>query len=204
MEVLGPIFYVAILIFSVVIHEVAHGFAALRFGDETALRMGRLTLNPVSHLDPIGSVIVPLVLAFTNAGFMFGWAKPVPFNPENIRPYRLGTFIVAGAGIFVNLVIALLFGMILRFMPPEMLAPGLSAVFHSIVIINILLAVFNLVPIPPLDGSKMLFAILPGNLSRYEPHIAQFSFIFLLIFIFYFWRYFSPIIEYIYRAIIGA
>ena len=204
MQGLEPVFYIVILIFSVVLHEVAHGFAALRFGDETALRQGRLTLNPIKHLDPIGSVALPLLLILTNAGFVIGWAKPVPYDPRNIRPFRLGTLAVASAGVLVNFLLALLFGLALRFMPPGSLSPAMETVFGSIVLINIVLGVFNLIPIPPLDGSKILFALLPYRLARYEQAITAYSFIFLLIFIFFLWQYLVPVVGFIYSLITGA
>ena len=111
------IFYVAILVMSVVIHEVAHGYSAYLLGDNTAKLQGRLTLNPIKHLDPFGSVILPLLLVLTNSGFIIGWAKPVPYNPRNLRNGRKGDFIVSISGIVTNLTVAILFGLIIRFLP---------------------------------------------------------------------------------------
>src|SRR5574344_2135474 len=111
------IFYVAVLIMSVVIHEVAHGYSAYLLGDDTAKLQGRLTLNPLKHLDPFGSVVLPLLLVLTNSGFIIGWAKPVPYNPRNLKKGRRDDFIVSISGIVANLTIALIFGLILRFLP---------------------------------------------------------------------------------------
>src|SRR3989338_1528199 len=108
------IFTIIILIMSVVIHEVSHGYAALFFGDQTAKFEGRLTLNPIKHLDPIGSVLIPLLLIISHAGFIFGWARPVPYNPNNLRNKKNGTIAVASAGILANLFIALIFGILIR------------------------------------------------------------------------------------------
>ena len=156
MEPLSIILIVVILILSVVIHEVAHGYAALWLGDTTAYYAGRLTLNPIKHLDMFGSVILPILLSFT--GFIFGWAKPVPYNPYNLKNRRWGELLVAVAGPASNIILALIFGLIIRFVN---LDAGLILVAGLIVQVNIVLAIFNLIPIPPLDGSKILFAILP-------------------------------------------
>jgi Zn-dependent protease len=165
---LNFIFYFAVLIMSIVIHEVSHGYAALFLGDRTALYEGRLTLNPLKHIDMVGSLIVPL-LSFTLGGIIFGWAKPVPFNPYNFTKMReRGEALVAFAGPLSNLVIALIFGLFMRFSSLDVESPAfkLSAL---IVLINLILALFNLMPIPPLDGSKILPRFLPFSLRmKYE------------------------------------
>ena len=139
---------IVILIISVILHEVAHGYMADWLGDPTARLAGRLSLNPLKHIDPIGSILVPIVTSF--AGFTFGWAKPVPYNPYNIvHNRRRAELLIALAGPASNLLIALIFGTLIRF--------GLMyELFGYIVIINIVLAIFNLIPLPPLDGSKIL------------------------------------------------
>lgn len=114
MQELSSLFTVAILILSVVIHEVSHGYVAYRFGDKTALFAGRLTLNPIKHLDILGSIIIPLILVITHAPFPIGWARPVPYNPENFTKKRLGTFAVAISGIAMNFLLAIIFGLIIR------------------------------------------------------------------------------------------
>src|SRR5574344_2766133 len=138
------IFYVAILVMSVVIHEVAHGYSAYLLGDNTAKLQGRLTLNPIKHLDPFGSVILPLLLVLTNSGFIIGWAKPVPYNPRNLRNGRKGDFIVSISGIVANLIVAILFGLIIRFLPLFGL-PLDSAFLFSFVKIASIVVITNLV-----------------------------------------------------------
>lgn len=160
MQVLDAIFLVAVIMFSAVIHELMHGVAANKLGDPTARLLGRLTLNPLVHLDAFGSVILPLVLVLTNSSILFGWAKPVPYNPFNLRPGRFSEAIVAGAGPLSNLAIALLGGAVIRL---GVLSSGLNDVVFLIVIVNVMLFVFNLIPVPPLDGSKVLSAILPRS-----------------------------------------
>ena len=149
-------FQVILLIFSVVVHEVAHGVAAYRLGDPTAKYAGRLTLNPIKHLDLFGSIILPALLVTTKAGFIFGWAKPVPYNPYNFkRGGKWGEAIVAVAGPASNLAIALVFGLLIRFaVPAGLLSTEVLQLTASVVFINILLALFNLVPIAPLVGTK--------------------------------------------------
>src|SRR3989344_2638548 len=165
------VFIIAILIMSVVIHEVAHGYAALSLGDSTAKYQGRLTLNPLNHLDPVGSVLVPL-LGYFLGGFIIGWAKPVPFNPYNLRNQRWGEAIVAVAGPLSNIAIALIFGLIIRYIGLTELTPILSFV----VLINLTLAFFNLIPVPPLDGSKILFAFLPLHMDNVRRSLEQYGF----------------------------
>ena len=162
MELIDTVFLVIVIIFSAVIHEVMHGVAADRLGDPTARYAGRLTLNPISHLDPFGSVILPLVLAFSGSSFFFAWAKPVPYNPFNLRPGRFSEAIVAGAGPLSNIVIALITGIIIR---TGLLAPANNVLF-LIVVVNVMLCIFNLIPVPPLDGSKILSSLLPQSLAN--------------------------------------
>jgi len=182
---------IVILIISVIIHELAHGYAALMLGDPTAKLAGRLTLNPAKHLDPMGSVFLPAVLLFFNAGFIIGWAKPVPYNPYNLSNQRWGEAIVAGAGPGINIVIALVFGLILRFaIVGGVATQAFTAAMSMIVFINILLAIFNLIPIPSFDGSKILRSVLPykyaHQFQNFEASIARFGMFPMLIFIFIF------------------
>lgn len=198
------IFSLLILIFSVVIHEVSHGYAALFQGDRTAESQGRLTLNPLKHIDPVGSVLVPVILALLPGGFMFGWAKPVPYNPYNLRNQRWGEAIVALAGPLSNLVIALVFGLFLRFYP---LAGGIESpaflLIAHIVYINVALAVFNLVPMPPLDGSKIVSAVLPRGWMKVRETIERFGFVGVFVFIMFLWQFFAPIIPWAFSLITG-
>ena len=157
------VFLVVVIIFSAIIHEVMHGVAADRLGDHTARYAGRLTLNPIPHLDLFGSILLPFVLVFTHASFFFGWAKPVPYNPYNLKPGRFSEAIVAGAGPASNLAIALIGGLFIR---SGIWASGSDIIF-LIVVVNTMLCIFNLIPIPPLDGSKVLEPLLPSSL-RYS------------------------------------
>ncbi len=197
MQEISPIFYIVVLIMSVVIHEVAHGYAALHFGDTTAKHQGRLTLNPLKHLDMFGSVILPLLLIVSHAPFLIGWAKPVPYNPNNFRPqdHRKGTLWVASAGILANLAIAVFFGIVIRIIMAFL--PNLISIVpmaEVIVLLNIVLAFFNLVPIPPLDGSKILFSALGYKSLKLERFFEKYSLIFLLVFIFFLWDFLTPLI----------
>jgi Zn-dependent protease len=162
MELIDTLFLVAVIVMSAVVHEVMHGVAADKLGDPTARLQGRLTLNPIPHIDPFGSVILPALLVFTNSPLFFAWAKPVPYNPYNLRPGRFSEAIVAGAGPLSNLVIALVGGLLIR----SGLLAGMESVVFMIVLVNVMLFLFNLIPIPPLDGSKVLEAFLPAGLAH--------------------------------------
>ncbi|HEU0085608.1 MAG TPA: site-2 protease family protein [Candidatus Paceibacterota bacterium] len=203
MQGADTIFFIVILIMSVVIHEVAHGYAAEYFGDKTARHAGRLTLNPLKHLDIFGSVLVPLVLILAKAPFLFGWAKPVPYNPLNFTNRRWGTFWVASAGVLANFLLAIFFGMILRVIAGTGIAPDAFFIISSIVLINIGLGIFNLIPIPPLDGSKVLFSLLPSSAYAVLDFLEKYSIFILLIFIFYFARYLYPVLLFLYKLITG-
>lgn len=209
------IFQIAILIFSVVIHEVSHGLAALALGDPTAKHLGRLTLNPLKHLDPFGSVILPLLLVFARSPFLIGWAKPVPYNPYNLRnPFaRFGTrndwgpALVGAAGPLANIAVALVFGAGMRlasaFGGGSIIAQNFVEIFSLIVVINLVLAIFNLVPIPPLDGSKVLFALLPYQWRNIETFLQQYGFFLLLMFIFFFSHLLFPVVSFLFRLFAG-
>ncbi len=202
MEPISLIFSIIILIFSVIIHEISHGYAAEALGDPTARFAGRLTLNPIPHLDLFGSILLPALLVITGSPFLIGWAKPVPYNPHNLRNQRWGEAIVAGAGPLVNIIIALIFGLILRFGALSLSYNEIN-IISTVVIINILLAVFNLVPIPPLDGSKILFSILPSSARQARYSLERYGFILVLIFVIFFWHYLSPVIFSIFSLITG-
>lgn len=203
MQGVDTIFFVVILIMSIVIHEVAHGFAALRFGDKTALYAGRLTLNPLKHLDMFGSIILPAILVITNAPFLFGWAKPVPYNPDNLSNKRWGTLAVASAGIISNIFIAVFFGVVLRLSLSYFLSVELASILSLIVMVNLGLAIFNLVPIPPLDGSKILFSLLPARFYNFVNFMEQYSLILLLAFIMFFSGSLYPVLSFLYKLITG-
>ena len=163
-------FLLAVLIFSVVVHEVTHGYVAEALGDPTARLAGRLTLNPLKHIDLFGSVVLPGLMLLSHSPFLFGWAKPVPYNPYNLDarkwglPARVGEALVAGSGPAVNVALALVFGLLVRF-AHDFLSPAFVSLATAVVVINVLLAVVNLIPIPPLDGSKVLAAVLPNSLA---------------------------------------
>jgi Zn-dependent protease len=186
-ELLASIIVVAImLLVGFPVHEFAHALAAYRLGDSTARFMGRLTLNPIVHFDPLGGILLAVTL-ISGSGFAFGWAKPTPINPNNLEGGRRGEAIVAAAGPLSNLVLAVAAALPLRFILAN---PSLAEQIPFIVIyillifvnINIVLMVFNLFPIPPLDGSKVLFAFLPPQVAwRWRPVLEQYGFILLLI-----------------------
>ena len=185
-DVLPKVIVVAImLLVGFPVHEFAHALAAYRLGDSTARFMGRLTLNPVAHFDPLGGIL--LAITFIGSSFGFGWAKPTPVNPSNLEGGRRGEAIVAIAGPISNLVLAIAGALPLRYLLAN---PDLARQIPSIVIqvlilfvfINLVLMVFNLFPIPPLDGSKVLFAFLPPQVAwRYRPMLEQYGFILLLL-----------------------
>ncbi len=158
------IFQIIVLVFSAVIHEYMHGFVAYQLGDNTAKDAGRLTINPIPHLDLWGSILLPMMMIFSGLGFVIGYAKPVPYNPYNLRDKKWGEAKVALAGPLSNLAVAIVFGLILRFAP--FISLTFSGLLSIIVYINLLLMVFNLLPIPPLDGSKVLATFLSGSARR--------------------------------------
>ena len=153
-----------ILILSIIAHEVAHGYAADSLGDPTARLAGRLTLNPLPHIDLMGSIILPALMIFTQSPIMFGWAKPVPYNPYNLKNQRWGEVAVALAGSATNISLAIIFGLIVRFGGTTFPTATLS-IAASIAFINLFLGLFNLIPFPPLDGFTALRAGLPWNLA---------------------------------------
>ena len=160
MELIDTLFIIAVIVFSVIIHEVMHGVAADQLGDPTARYAGRLTLNPIPHLDLFGSIILPILCAISPGGFLFGWAKPVPYNPYNLfRAPRWGEAIVALAGPASNLALAICAGLLIR----SQLFPDVTGILMYVVAINVSLMLLNLIPVPPLDGSKILSSILPDS-----------------------------------------
>ncbi len=155
---------IVVLILSIVLHEVAHGYAANWLGDPTARLAGRLTANPLPHIDPIGSIVVPAMLFLSGSGFLMGWAKPVPYNPYNLRNQRWGESFVAFAGPATNFLLAIIFAVLVRLAIPLSLSPSFIDLAVYVVHINVLLGLFNLIPFPPLDGSKVIEAFLPLRL----------------------------------------
>jgi Zn-dependent protease len=211
-EFISEIFYIIVLVMSIVIHEFAHGYSAYLLGDNTARLSGRLTLNPIKHLDPFGSVILPILLILTKAGFIIGWARPVPYNPNNLRKGKIGNFIVAISGIAANLIIAVIFGLLIRFAPmlgiplynPSSLFLNPFYEITSIIVeMNLVLALFNVIPIPPLDGSKILFSFLPAKLHYIENFLERWGVFLLLFFIVFIWSSISPLIFYVFSLLTG-
>lgn len=190
---------------SVVIHEVSHGEVALMLGDSTAKYADRLTLNPLKHLDPFGSVFLPF-LTYISGGFIFGWAKPVPYNPYNLKNQKWGPVIVALAGPLSNILIAILFGILIRFsynldffITNAIILSALTAVVKT----NILLAIFNMVPIPPLDGSNILLALLPYKFYKIRRVLETYGFVILIIFLVFFSQWLLPLSSLIFRLFTG-
>lgn len=196
------IFSLIIILFSVIIHEYMHGWMADRLGDSTARDAGRLTLNPVAHIDLWGSILMPaLIFIGTGGGLVFGYAKPVPFNPYNLRDQKYGVAKVAAAGPLANLITALFFGLFLRFVPDLSLA--LASFLAAIVQINLVLLIFNLLPIPPLDGSKVLLPFLSYDLQMKLLRLEHYGFILVLLFVFFGFSLIIPIIDFLFRLIVG-
>lgn len=211
MDVLSLIFIIIIFLFSVVIHEVAHGAAANALGDPTAKMAGRLSLNPIKHLDPVGSILVPGVLLLmsyvSGMGIIFGWARPVPINPRNLKDQRYGEAKTAIAGPLANIAVAVFFGILLRLMPIGS-SSDLAAfymVFSLIVYVNLLLALFNLLPIPPLDGHHVLFTFLPPSATNFKLFLYRYG-MFILLFLIFFGglRLIFPIINFLFVLIAGT
>lgn len=202
MGITQTILFVAILLISVVVHEISHGYMAEYLGDPTARLKGRLTLNPIPHIDPLGSVIVPGLLALLPGSLIFGWARPVPYNPHNIAN-RYGNALVAAAGPASNFFIAGVAALVFRLLPITT-ASAAGAFCLAVVLINIVLAVFNLVPIPPLDGSKILFDFLPARLNYIRDSLEQYGFAILLFFVFFAIQIISPIIFGLFQLFTGV
>lgn len=203
MQGLNTIFYIAILIMSVVIHEISHGFVAEFYGDKTARMAGRLTLNPIKHLDLFGSIILPALLILTKSPFLIGWAKPVPYNPNNLRDQKKGELAVASAGVIANFFVAIFFGLILRFSAYASVPEGFVFIVSSIVLVNLGLGIFNLVPIPPLDGSKIFYHLLPVSWARKIDFLQKYALIFIIIFIVFFSNVLFPILTFLFKLITG-
>lgn len=174
---------IVILLFSVIVHEVMHGLVALKFGDHTAENAGRLTLNPIPHIDLFGTILLPGLLIFTGSPILFGWAKPVPVNPLNFSNLRKGELFVSAAGILANFGLAIAAALIYHLLNalPQNFPAIIGALLRFTITINLVLGVFNLFPIPPLDGSKILMSQLPYNLAKAYSRIEPYGILILLI-----------------------
>jgi len=195
------IFQIIVLIYSAIIHEYMHGWMAERLGDNTAKDLGRLTLNPIPHIDPIGSILLPFILIATGSSFIFGWAKPVPYNPYKLRDAKYGGAKVALAGPMANLIVAITFGFVLRFVPS--LSLEMSYFIQIIVFINLLLMVFNLVPIPPLDGSKVIMPFLSADWQKKFMMLEQYGMILVFAFVWFGFDLIIPVIYLFFSLITG-
>ena len=183
-----------VLIISIIAHEVAHGYAADSLGDPTPRLAGRLTLNPLSHIDPMGSIVIPALLMLSGSSLLFGWAKPVPYNPYNLSNKRWGEAFVAIAGSATNLLLAVVFGLLVRYGAPA-LSPAALSLAATIAFVNLFLGLFNLIPFPPLDGFPALRAALPWHLAtglnRLERQMRDMGALSLILFLFFFSLLFS-------------
>ena len=198
------LFQFIVFIYSVVIHEVSHGLMAESLGDSTAKNLGRLTLNPLKHLDMFGSIILPLFLFLIPGNpFIIGYAKPVPYNPENLKDRKYGPAKVAFAGPASNLILALLFGLSLRFMPDIFATSLIPELFKYIVGINLVLAIFNLFPVPPLDGHWLLMTFLPAKFNALKVFLYRYSLPLLFVFLIFIFPLMFPLVSILYKLITG-
>ncbi len=207
MDFLSLIFYFIIIIPSAIIHEYAHGWMAWMLGDPTAKYAGRLSLDPRVHIDKWGTILLPIFLYFISGGsFVFAYAKPVPYNPYNLKNQKWGPAMVGLAGPMANIVTALVFSIFIRVagIPSSSFIFSIISFFTLIVYANVVLAIFNLMPIPPLDGSKILYAILPDSAYKVREFLERYSIFLLFFFIFFAFEIIRPVIEVVFRVMIGS
>lgn len=170
-------FYIIVLIYSIILHEIAHGWAAYLFGDKTAFYNNRLTLNPIPHIDPIGSVLLPAMLIFSGSPMFLGWAKPVPVSEHNLNPYQLGKFSVSIAGVAVNILLSVIFVVI----GSQLADVNMKQLAFIVALVNAGLAIFNLIPFPPADGYRIIENFLPLSIQRHVDNLLQQYFLFTII-----------------------
>jgi Zn-dependent protease len=200
------VFEIIVLLFSAILHEIAHGYEAERLGDDTARRAGRLTLNPLVHLDFFTSILMPILLIWaTNGAFFFAAAKPVPYNPNNLKNPRSGSAKIALAGPLTNFLIALVFSIALRITVLFPVSDAFILFLSIIVYINIILGIFNLIPIPPLDGSRVLFALLPPSQRAYQVmyFLERWGIMLVLLFVLFGFQLIVPAIQFIFTLFTG-
>lgn len=204
------IIQLVVLLYSVIIHEYAHGWMAQRHGDDTARVMGRLTFNPISHIDPVGTLILPALSIMTGAP-LFGWAKPVPVNPYNLNDPRRDMIWVSLAGPLSNILLAIIASFLMWFLRiypllPAIISVNIHEILRMVLIINVVLPVFNLFPIPPLDGSKVLMGVLPHDIAYKYSQIEPYGFIIIIMLLSsgLFSRILGPIINLVFYALGGG
>jgi len=192
-------------IFSVMIHEVSHGVVAEWLGDPTARQAGRITLNPLKHIDPMGSLLLPAVLILIGSPVILGWAKPVPYDPRFLPNPKAAAGKIAGAGPLSNFILAIAFALLARLVIATGWNAALADAFAQIVLLNISLGVFNLVPLPPLDGSKVLFALLPAGRTGYAlmAFLERYGFILIFAFLFFAGSFLYPVVRTIFNLLVG-
>ena len=201
-SLINDLFMIAIVVFSVIAHEISHGYMAQYLGDPTARLAGRLSVNPIKHIDPIGSLLVPFLMSLAPGGFILGWAKPVPYNPYNLKDQKWGDTKVALAGPLTNLGIALFFSLLVRFFGSFLTDP-VQQIVYLIIGINIMLTIFNLVPIPPLDGSKVLLNAIPLRYRYVGDYLERYSMFIILFFVLFLWRFLIPIAALVSKLFVG-
>jgi len=201
MDTIQLIFYVLVIIPSAILHEYAHGWTADRLGDSTPRLAGRLTLNPIPHIDLWGTVLLPFGLFFLTSGsFLFAYAKPVPYNPLALRFQRWGSAAVGVAGPAANLIVAFGLGLLIRFLGFSSFTSFLSIVVYA----NIMLALFNLIPVPPLDGSKLLYALLPDRWYQFKILLERYSLVMLIVVVFFLSQWLTPLINFVFNLAVGS
>lgn len=192
------ILLIFILLYSIILHEIAHGYVAYRLGDPTAKYEGRLNLSPISHIDIFGTIILPL-LTFLMTGFIFGYAKPVPYNPYNLKNPRKDSILIALSGPLTNIILALFYSFLYKIFLFQQLGNQFLSILSYGIRINLLLAIFNLMPIPPLDGSKLLLLKIPLEVYQY---LEIYGFLLIFIFIWFLFPYLGLLINYFHNLLI--
>ena len=203
-DFLTTIFSIIILILSVMFHELAHGTVADWLGDPTPRLAGRLTLNPIAHLELVGSFILPLLCVLSGTGFIIGWAKPIPFNPRFFKSQRWGPALVAIAGPAMNIIFALVCAGCFRLFALSTGSFAFAQMLSLVVVINISLSIFNLIPIPPLDGHHILGAIIPKYRIWSENALRGDGFVIMIVVILIAGSFIAPVVEFLARLLLGA